>query len=208
MLQSLYRRRLHIVQSLGSWVMPRWEPDASERLRAAAIELFAEVGFERTTVAEISRRAGLTQRSFFNHYSDKREVLFGLSAQYQQVVVDEIAARADGARPLDSVVGALGVAAGLLFEGRRDEIARRQAIIAANPELQEREMRKGALLTDAVASALQARGVEEEAASLAASAGMLVQQSALRRWLEPGERRTLGECLVHALASLRASIEP
>ena len=183
--------------------MPRWEPDGVGRLQAAAFELFAEQGFERTTVAEIARRAGLTRRTFFNHFADKREVLFGLGSEFQQEVVREIAAGADALPPLDVVVRALQAASEEMFEGRRAAVARRQEIIDANPELQERELGKRAALTDAVAAALRARGLDPETALLAAGAGMLVQQTAVRRWTRPAESRPLRELLPEALRSLR-----
>jgi len=55
--------------------MARWEPNATDRLCVAALKLFEERGFEQTTVAEIAARAGLTERTFFRHFTDKREVL-------------------------------------------------------------------------------------------------------------------------------------
>jgi AcrR family transcriptional regulator len=186
--------------------MPRWEPDGVERLRAAAFELFAERGFERTTVAEIAQRAGLTQRTFFNHFADKREVLFGLSAEFERVVLGEIAGGPDAVAPLDAVVRALQTAADRLFEERRAAVTRRQAIVDANPELQERELSKQAALTDAIAAALQARGLDADTALLTASAGMLVQQTAVRRWTQPGESRSLRELLSEAMHSLRTTI--
>jgi hypothetical protein len=56
--------------------MTRWEPNARGRLEQAALALYGERGFENTTVAEIAARAGLTERTFFRHFADKREVLF------------------------------------------------------------------------------------------------------------------------------------
>lgn len=186
--------------------MPRWEPDGAERLQAAALELFGEQGFERTTVAEIARRAGLTQRTFFNHFADKREVLFGLASELQREIVREIAACADTLPPLDAVVHALQAAADTMFEQRRAAVTRRNEIIDANPELQERELSKRAALTDAIAAALHARGLDPETALLTAGAGMLVQQTAIRRWTQPAESRALRELLSDALHSLRMTV--
>ena len=185
--------------------MPRWKPDAVERLQAAALELFAEQGFERTTVAEIAQRAGLTQRTFFNHFADKREVLFGMSTELQREITREIAAGA-ALPPLDAVVRALGVAADTLLEDRRAAVTRRHAIVAANPELQERELSKNAVLTDAIAAALRARGCDPETAFLAAGAAMLAQQAAFRQWTLPGETRSLRDLLSEAVHSLRATV--
>ncbi len=186
--------------------MPRWEPDGVERLQAAAFELFAEQGFEGTTVAQIAQRAGLTQRTFFNHFADKREVLFGLSSEFQHEIVREIAAGTDALPPLDAVVCALQAADDAIFEERRAAVTRRHEIIDANPELQERELSKGAALTEAIADALHARGLDPDTALLTASAGMLVQQTAIRRWTQPAESRPLRELLSDALHSLRTTV--
>nr|WP_221376407.1 TetR/AcrR family transcriptional regulator [Actinoplanes polyasparticus] len=186
--------------------MPRWKPDAVDRLQAAALELFGEQGFERTTVAEIAQRAGLTQRTFFNHFADKREVLFGLSSELQQEILREIAAGDDTLLPLDAVVRALGVAADRLFEDRRAAVARRHAVLAANPELQERELSKNAVLTEAIAAALNARGCDPETAFLAAGAAMVAQQVAFQKWTLPDEKRALRELLSDAVNSLRTTV--
>jgi AcrR family transcriptional regulator len=185
--------------------MPRWKPDAVERLQAAALELFAEQGFEHTTVAEIAQRAGLTQRTFFNHFADKREVLFGMSTELQREITREIAA-GEALPPLDAVVRALGVAADELLEDRRAAVARRHAIVAANPELQERELSKNAVLAEAIAAALQERGCDPETAFLAAGAAMLAQQGAFQKWTLPGETRTLRDLLSDAVHSLRTTV--
>lgn len=186
--------------------MPRWRPDGFERLQAAAFELFDEQGFERTTVAEIAQRAGLTQRTFFNHFGDKREVLFGLNVEFEQELLREIAACADDVAPLDTVVRALVAADETMFEGRRDAVLHRHRIVNANPELQERELRKYAALTDAVAAALQARGLDPDTALLTAGIGMLVQQTAISRWSRSGEVRPLREILSDAHELLRTTV--
>ena len=186
--------------------MPRWAPDGVERLQAAAFELFDEQGFERTTVAEIVDRAGLTQRTFYNHFADKREVLFGLSSDFQQEIVREISTCADTLPPLDAVVCALQAVSEVMFEGRRTAVMRRHQIVDANPELQERELSKRAALTDAIAATLHGRGLDTHAALLAAGAGMLVQQAAVERWMQPTESRPLRELLAEALHSLRATV--
>jgi len=184
--------------------MPRWEPDAVGRLQAAALELFAEQGFERTTVAEITQRAGLTKRTFFNHFADKREVLFGPGSEIQrEIVTREISACPDALPPLQAVVRGLQAAADTMFEARHAAVTRRRQIIDANPELQERELRKRAALTDAIATALRARGTDSDTALLTARAGVLIQQTAMQRWTRSAENRPLRELLSDALLSLR-----
>ncbi|WP_431877572.1 TetR/AcrR family transcriptional regulator [Amycolatopsis sacchari] len=187
--------------------MPRWEPDAVGRLQAAAIDLFAEQGFERTTVAEIAERAGLTKRTFFNHFADKREALFGpVSERQRELVAAEIAACAGSVSPVDAVLRGLQAAADAMFEERRAAVARRREIIDANPELREREWGKRAALADAIVEALRARGVDSGTALLAAGVGVLVQQMAMRTWAEAADGRPLREHLSDALLSLHAVI--
>ena len=186
--------------------MPRWRPDGLERLQSAALDLFDEQGFDRTTVAEIAQRAGLTQRSFFNHFADKREVLFSLSSEFQDRIVAGIAACDASVPPLATVVLALQGAGEAVFEGERDTVVRRQRIVEANPELRERELGKQTVLTAAIAAALRGRGLEPDAALLTAGAGLLVQETALRAWTRPGESRPLSTFLAEAQEWLRATV--
>ena len=72
--------------------MGRWEPDARGRLEQAALELFEERGYARTTVGDIASRAGLTERTFFRYFTDKREVLFSGSGAVESLMVESIAA--------------------------------------------------------------------------------------------------------------------
>src|SRR5947208_9266691 len=116
--------------------MGRWLPDARVRLQEAALALYGERGYEETTVAEIAERAGLTKRTFFRYFADKREVLFSGSAQLQQLIVDAVVAAPATASPLDAVAAGLDAAAARF--DMRELSAARQRIIAAHPELQER----------------------------------------------------------------------
>src|SRR6266576_2542870 len=117
----------------------RWEPGSRGRLAQAAMELYGERGFDQTTVAEIARRAGLTERTFFRHFADKREVLFAGAGTLQEFLVSAVADAPDSVAPIDAVAAALG-AAGALLQERREYARQRQAVIAANAELREREL--------------------------------------------------------------------
>jgi AcrR family transcriptional regulator len=162
--------------------MGRWEPNARGRLVQAALELFIERGFEQATVAEIARRAGLTERTFFRHFTDKREVLFWGQGALRDLIVESVASAPASAAPIDVVAAAYQAAGGMLQDGR-DFSRQRQAVINANPELQERELIKLASLSAAVAAALRQRGVPDQAAGLAAEAGTTVFKIAFERWI-------------------------
>jgi AcrR family transcriptional regulator len=183
--------------------MGRWEPNAHGRLERAAMELYGERGFEQTTVAEIAARAGLTERTFFRHFADKREVLFWGAAALQELLVSAVASAPESAAPIDAVAAALAAAGALLAE-RRDGARQRQAIIVANAELQERELIKMATLAAALADTLRQRGVSDPAASLAAEAGIAVFKVAFECWIADPAQRDLSQIMQESLTELKA----
>ncbi|RAG86876.1 TetR family transcriptional regulator [Streptacidiphilus pinicola] len=185
--------------------MGRWEPNGRGRLAQAALDLYVERGFDQTTVAEIAERAGLTERTFFRHFADKREVLFDGSSLLQQSMVDAVAAAPASASPMEAAAAALEPM-GELFDQRRDFARRRHSVISVNPELKERELIKLATLTEAIAATLHERGVAEPAASLAAQATIGVFHVTFQRWVAPGETRELGELMRESLAELKAVV--
>jgi AcrR family transcriptional regulator len=189
--------------------MGRWQPDARGRLAQAAFALYGERGFEQTTVAEIAERAGLTERTFFRHFADKREVLFAGADALRELLVDTVANAPAAAAPIDAAAAGLQAAGGFIQEG--GELARqRQAIIAASEELQERELIKLASLASALAETLRQRGVEDPAASLAAEAGIAAFRIAFERWVEGADAtdatggQGLPELIGESFAELKA----
>lgn len=170
--------------------MVRWEPGAPERLQQAALELFATQGFEQTTATEIAQAVGLTERTFFRHFSDKREVLFRGQERLDQAFVDGVAAAPPEASPIEIVVSALRSASSFFADERRPHSRLRQSVIDKNPALREREAHKLAGIATTIADALRARGVEEHAATLAAETGITVFGVTFTQWIREGEQRT------------------
>jgi len=185
--------------------MGRWETDSRGRLGQAAFDLFAERGVENTTVAEIAERAGLTERTFFRQYSDKREVLFAGGSEFQELVVSAIATAPAWLPPIDAVAAGLDAAAALLEE-RRAFARMRQAIIAANAELRERELIKLASLSAAIADTLRGRGLADPAASLTAEVAIAVFRVAFERWLDDGNQLGLPQIMRESLDELKAQV--
>jgi AcrR family transcriptional regulator len=187
------------------WPMARWEPDARGRLEQASMELYADRGFENTTVAEIAERAGLTERTFFRHYADKREALFGGAGELQDALVSAVSEVPVSVAPLDAVATGLESVGSWLEEQRgREYASRRQRIINANTELQERELIKFASLSAALADILRKRGTGEPAASLTAEVGIAAFKVAFERWIHRSNRRNLPELISDSLDELRA----
>jgi AcrR family transcriptional regulator len=183
--------------------MGRWEPNARARLERAALDLFQELGYARTTVEGIAERAGLTERTFFRYFTDKREVLFSGSANLQKFIVEAIDGAPKTMAPLDAVAAALE-ATTPLFEARRGHARKRRAVIAAQAELRERELIKLASLAVAVAASLRKRGVSAPTAALAAEAGIAVFRNAFERWVDDKEQRPLSGHIQASLKELRA----
>jgi len=182
--------------------MGRWQPNARGRLMQAAFALYGERGFEQTTVADIATRAGLTERTFFRHFVDKREVLFAGADELKELLVSTVAGAPASMAPIDAAAAGLEAAGGLIQEG--GELAQqRQAIIAASAELQERELIKLASLAAALAEALRRRGVEDPAASLTAEAGIAVFKVAFERWVEQTAERDFPSLIRESLQELR-----
>jgi len=167
--------------------MGRWEPNARGRLAKAAMELYAEQGFDQTTVAEIAVRAGLTERTFFRHFTDKREVLFYGMEMLRDLLVRAVADAPASATAMDAA-GAAFEAAGAILQENPERVRLREAIVSAHAELRERELIKLAALAAAVAGGLRDRGIPEPAASLAAETGAAVFKIAFARWVSgPGQ---------------------
>jgi AcrR family transcriptional regulator len=185
--------------------MARWQPNPSQRLAVAALDLFAERGYENTTVIEIAERAGLTKSTFFRHFSDKREVLFG-DGTMARLLVDGIAAAPVEATPLGAVAHAMDAVGREAFTpARREFIARRRAVIAANPELQEREALKGLGLTASMTEALKRRGVPELTSCVVAELGALSLRIAYERWSDTADGADFSEAARRALGEVQAA---
>lgn len=182
--------------------MGRWKPDGRGRLEEAALALFGERGFENTTVAQIAARAGLTERTFFRYFADKREVLFWGSRTLQEVMVDALATTPQSAPPLEAVAAALD-AAGTILQDRFEIARKRQTVIGASVELRERELIKLASLAAALGDGLRRRGTAGPTATLTAEAGIAVFRVAFDRWVTGTAPHDLPQLIRDSLEELR-----
>ncbi|NEB81319.1 TetR/AcrR family transcriptional regulator [Streptomyces sp. SID14478] len=185
--------------------MARWDPGAEERLKKAALELYRTHGYERVTVTQIAEHAGLTRRSFFRYFPDKREVLFAGSEQLAPAVSEAVLAVDADAAPLAAALEALA-AIGTRLVAYADDADERRAVIDASPELQERERSKLAGVTTAVRDALRQRGADAGRADLDAQLAMVVFRGAFDRWVEGRGRQDFPECLREVTDLLRHTV--
>ncbi len=188
--------------------MARWEPDAVGRLQAAAVELYREPGYDKVTVAELAARAGLTPRTFFRYFPDKREVLFFGTDKVEALVEEGVLTAPGGATALQAVAAALAPIARRSDDDAviADYVRRRHALIRTYAELRERELAKHASLAAATAAALRRRGVSEPAASLAAEAGLAAFTVGFARWADDPRRRKMGHHVREAMRGLEAVV--
>ena len=183
--------------------MARWEPNARVRLVLAALDLFAEQGYDNTTVTQIAGRAGLTKATFFRHFPDKREVLFAGQEAHARLLAEGAASAPDAATPLEAAAAALDALTASFTAEQREFGPRLLTVVAGNPELLERATFKRAALAAALAGALGKRGVPELTASLAGELGAHAFHRAFERWVEPACGQTLTELARQALGELR-----
>lgn len=183
--------------------MVRWEPGTTQRLRAAALDLYLHQGFEQTTVTEIAESVGLTERTFFRHFPDKREVLFDGQGSFERTFVDGVTDAPEGASLFEIIAATLAAGAVFFPDGRRDYSRSRQSVIEANPPLQEREQLKLAGLATGLATAIRARGVGDPAAMIAGRFAVTVFETSFAQWVGEGETRSLAEIQRESLGTLR-----
>jgi AcrR family transcriptional regulator len=185
--------------------MARWDPGAQDRLRQAALDLFVERGFENVTATEIAERAGLTRRTFFRYFADKREVLFAGSEQLPAAVAEAVHAVDDTVSPMETVLQALSTL-GVRLAEISDRARDRRSVIAASPELQERNRTKLAALTTALADALRERGVEDSQANLLAQVGVAIFYGAFERWVDQAGGDDFPRVFSEAVAEVRSTL--
>lgn len=185
-------------------MMGRWKPGARERLERAALELFVELGFAETTVPQITARSGLTTRTFFRHFADKREVLFARDEEFPALVARIMADAPASLGPMMVIAQGLETIAATRFEGQLEYLRTRRAIIEADEGLRERELRKLSGLSEAINRGFRDRGVDELTSILAAQLAVTVFSVTLSRWLDQDGERPLSELVHDTLRALRS----
>jgi AcrR family transcriptional regulator len=184
--------------------MGRWAPNARERLENAALDLFVENGYEDTTVAQIAERAGLNRATFFRHFTDKREVLFGGEDVLTGLFAEAIKAAPPETPLTECLQAALTAADTVMTPQQRAKATKRVQILAANVEVQERGLLKHARIARSVSDALRERGADEITARLGAEIAMLAFSVAVERWMKADNDEPFQPFAKAALGDLQA----
>ncbi|WP_353648214.1 TetR family transcriptional regulator [Nakamurella sp. A5-74] len=182
--------------------MPRSGAEARDRLERAALELYRQRGYDQTTIADIATEAGVTQRTFFRHFTDKREVLFSVEGRQQEALARALAEVPSTVPPLATMLQAFRSMAPVLEDNRPLAVAR-HSVITVTPALRERELLKEAALSDVVAAALRERGLPDWRATLLAQVGTAALGHAIHTWVaDPSS--DIDTLIGRAFADLRA----
>ncbi len=184
--------------------MVRWQPGSADRLRAAALDLYRTHGFEQTTVADIAAAVGVSERTFFRHFADKREVLFQGQEDLKSMFVRGIHDAPADATPLQVTAFALARVATFFAQDRQPYSTLRREVIEANPSLVEREQFKAASLASGISAAFRERGMRDPAATLSAQAALAVFHVAFMMWTTPGEQRDYAQLVGVAIEELKS----
>jgi AcrR family transcriptional regulator len=182
--------------------MTRWEPNPRERIERAALELFTERGFAETTVPQITERAGLTTRSFFRHFADKREVLFGTEGEIPERIAMLMANRPPGLNLMELIVWGVQAMTRQMLSGPPEDLKVRRAIIQSDAGLQERELRKQLDVSIAITGTLRNQGVDVITATLAGKIATMIASTAIEQWIDAPDARSLADCVTEAGSSL------
>ena len=178
--------------------VPRWEPNVRQRLERAALDLYATRGYDRTTVGDIAAHVGVTSRTYFRHFPDKREVLFASADALRDRIATALHGAPADTPPMAAALHAMSACEDLFHLRGHEHLRRRNAIIASSGELQEREARKLASIAAAVTDALVERGSQRADADLVADLALAVFQQATRLWMD--DPATSYAVLVHRAA--------
>ena len=164
--------------------MPRWEPNAQQRLKLAALDLYATRGYHDTTVGDIASHAGVTSRTYFRYFPDKREILFGGADELRNRIERALRDAPANLPPSDATLQAMSSCDDLFQPSEHEHLRQRDAIIRSADELQEREARKLASIAAVMAAGLVERGFGKDDAQLVADLALVVFKQASRLWMD------------------------
>jgi AcrR family transcriptional regulator len=185
--------------------MARWDPGTEQRLIQAALDLYSQHGYDNVTITQIAERAGITRRSYFRYFPDKREVLFARSEQLPLAMADAVTTLDESLDPLTTALRAISEV-GTALTARIVGVIERRAVISASVELQERNRTKLAAVADAVGDALRRRGADPDQSVLIGQLATIVFETAYNRWADEGGRVPFVSCVDAAAETLRAAV--
>lgn len=170
------------------------------------MDLFERQGFAATTIPQIAEAAGLTTRTFFRHFADKRDVLFLRDREFPDAVGDVMTSV-----PLEDS-GPAAVRAGLAaacrgLEAWRRPIARRRTIVHSEPALHERELLQRHHLARAIDASLRTRGIDAPQSRTLAAVAVMCFDLAMQKWLDGPDDLLLEECVASVWSEVRDCLD-
>ncbi|MFG6475757.1 TetR/AcrR family transcriptional regulator [Microbacterium sp. P06] len=186
--------------------MARWEPNTRGRLLQAAVELFAERGYDATTAAEIADRANVTRTTLFRHFADKREILFQGQDELVALALDGVRSAPPQSTPFGILRAGILPLCAVHTEDRREIRQRLASIIPASLELRERAAFKRSAVTDALHGALTARLGDARQAGTLADVGVRAYYDGYTAWIDSDEREPLTDVVGAELEAAESAL--
>jgi AcrR family transcriptional regulator len=187
--------------------MARWEPDAQGRLLRAALDLFAEHGYEATTTAQIAERAGLTKTTLFRLFADKREIVFQGQSRLVALVKQGVEEAPANSSASQLMVSALRVLTGAHADEQRRIGRILDPILASNSDLYERAVAKRFALASALEGALIEHRVDEWQAGVLADLGIRAYYAGYDVWVASENSEPLFNYALDELKHLEGAVE-
>jgi AcrR family transcriptional regulator len=162
-----------------------------DALVRAAIELFVEKGYDRTTIDEIAAAVDVSQRTFFRYFANKEEVALALEDTVESSFIDLVAARPAGEAPFEALRGSFalawdGITAAIDAVVPLQTHMRMHRVIESTPALLAAQMRRSAVMEERLAAVIAEReGLDPRSdprprVLVAAFSGVV--RSAMRLW--------------------------
>jgi AcrR family transcriptional regulator len=144
---------------MATGLRERKKQQTRELLAETARRMFAERGFERVSVAEIARAADVSEKTVFNYFPTKEDLVYWRLSTFEEELLETIRSRAAGESVLEAFGRFVMASRGLLAstdDEARERLAALSRMIASSPALLAREQQIFAGYTDSLAALVAA----------------------------------------------------
>ncbi len=180
---------------------------ARSRVEDASLRLFAERGFERTTVDDLAAASGVGRRTIFRYFPSKNDIVFGALDDRLDVLTRELATGGAAGLPLVDMMRRAFHVAGGYAPAERASLAVRIQLIATVPSLRAHAALRYLAWEDTVRAAVAARTGQRGVYTRAcAKAIIAVMWAAFETWRENGAGDDLAEMIDAALDVLASGL--
>lgn len=199
---------MHCVTDLG--LRERKKQETRRALVLAALSLVEARGLDEVTVDAIAEEAGVSPRTFFNHFASKEDAVLGVRADEMEALRDELAGRPATEAPLEALRNTFLDLAGRI-DRDPEEWACRLALVEADPRLHDRFAGTFARFERSLREVMAGRldvPPDHGYPELVVASGLVAARVAMQRWQASGGERHLPDVVRETFAVLEAGLAP